>query len=45
MEVMTGNDLTKTKEALINRVKISIYNRNLVDEELKTPARIVAGIK
>ena len=45
MEVMTGKDLSKTKEALINRVKISIYNRNIVEDELKTVSSIVAALK
>lgn len=45
MEVMTGTDLSSTKQTLINKLKISVYNQNLVDEELEHPASIVAGIK
>lgn len=45
MEVMTGKDLSDTKKALVDRMKISIYNRNLVDDELKTASSIIAGMK
>ena len=45
VEIMTGQDLKDTKQALINRVKVSIYNKDLIPDELKTQANIVGGIK
>ena len=30
MEAMTGKDLNETREALLDRLKISVYNKNLV---------------
>ena len=45
MEMMTGQDLTDTKEALINRVKISIFTQDCVKDELKSMSRAVASLK
>lgn len=44
-EVMSGQDLSNTKEALINRMKISVYNTSLIDNEDRGIALAVSGVK
>lgn len=42
---MSGQDLSNTKEALINRMKISVYNTSLIDNEDRGIALAVSGVK
>lgn len=46
-ETITGGtvDLKKTREALINRMKVSIFNMSLIDPEDKGIALAVSGLK
>ena len=45
VEVSTGQDLSDTKEQLINRMKVSIYNKTLIKDEQKGIAIAAASLK
>ena len=44
-EVMTGQKLDKTKEALVDRIIVSIFHRDLIDDEYKTTAKVIGALK
>ncbi len=46
-EMVTGGtvDFTKTKEALINRMRVSIFNQTLIDPEQRGIALTTSGLK
>jgi hypothetical protein len=44
-ETMTGQDLTKTKEALVDRITVSMFHRDLIDDEHKTMAAVIGAFK
>lgn len=46
-EIMSGekNQFKETKEALINRIKVSIFSTDLIPEEAKGAATVLGGLK